>query len=94
MTDPMQDTPPCSSHPDAPHGFNRNESHNLDRYVCDCEGWTLPGQGIDHLCACPANRTPVAYRWRFLAGADRTWRHCATMPGFDPAIVESEPLFL
>lgn len=29
----------CSTHPDAPHGFNRNVSHNADRYVCDCEGW-------------------------------------------------------
>ena len=31
--------PDCSTHPDAPHGFNRNASHSLDRYVCDCEGW-------------------------------------------------------
>lgn len=29
----------CSTHPDAPHGFNRNASLNADRYVCDCEGW-------------------------------------------------------
>lgn len=31
--------PPCSEHPDAPHGFDRNRSHSLGRYVCDCEGW-------------------------------------------------------
>lgn len=31
---------PCSDHPDAPHGFNRNASHNAGRFVCDCEGWT------------------------------------------------------
>lgn len=30
----------CSTHPDAPHGFNRNASHNAGRYVCDCEGWS------------------------------------------------------
>lgn len=30
----------CSNHPDAPHGFDRNGSHNEDRYVCDCEGWS------------------------------------------------------
>lgn len=30
---------PCTTHPDAPHGFNRGSSHALDRYVCDCEGW-------------------------------------------------------
>lgn len=29
----------CSTHPNAPHGFNRNSSHSLGRYVCDCEGW-------------------------------------------------------
>ena len=29
----------CSEHPCAPHGFNRNQSHSEDRYVCDCEGW-------------------------------------------------------
>jgi hypothetical protein len=31
--------PDCNQHPDAPHGFNRNASHNAGRYVCDCEGW-------------------------------------------------------
>jgi hypothetical protein len=34
----------CSPHPDAPHGFNRNGSHNAGRYVCDCEGWAPPEQ--------------------------------------------------
>ena len=29
----------CNPHPDAPHGFDRNASHNADRYVCECEGW-------------------------------------------------------
>lgn len=33
----------CSTHPDAPHGFNRDASHSEDRYVCDCEGW-VPAQ--------------------------------------------------
>lgn len=31
---------PCKEHPDAPHGFDRNASHSLGRYVCECEGWT------------------------------------------------------
>ena len=31
--------PECNPHPDAPHGFNRDASHSLGRYVCDCEGW-------------------------------------------------------
>lgn len=29
----------CNPHPKAPHGFARNASHSMDRYVCDCEGW-------------------------------------------------------
>ncbi len=33
---------PCSDHPDAPHGFDRNGSHNAGRYVCVCEGWVEP----------------------------------------------------
>ena len=33
---------PCSTHPDAPHGFDRNASHTEDRYVCECEGWQPP----------------------------------------------------
>ena len=35
----LNETPPCKTHPDAPHGFDRNASHNADRYVCECEGW-------------------------------------------------------
>ncbi len=38
----MDETPPCKTHPDAPHGFDRNASHNADRYVCECEGWEPP----------------------------------------------------
>ena len=34
----------CNSHPDAPHGFMRDESHSQDRYVCECEYWTPPAQ--------------------------------------------------
>ena len=30
---------PCKTHPDAPHGFDRNASHSADRYVCECESW-------------------------------------------------------
>jgi hypothetical protein len=36
------ETPPCKTHPDAPHGFDRNASHSADRYVCECEGWEPP----------------------------------------------------
>jgi hypothetical protein len=36
------DTPTCKTHPKAPHGFLRNDSHNLGRYVCECEHWEEP----------------------------------------------------
>ena len=35
----MLDCFPCKTHPNAPHGFNRDVSHCLNRYVCDCENW-------------------------------------------------------
>jgi hypothetical protein len=37
-----RNTPDCKTHPDAPHGFDRNASHSADRYVCECEGWEPP----------------------------------------------------
>lgn len=37
----------CNQHPDAPHGFMRDESHSQDRYVCECEYWTPPAQEPD-----------------------------------------------
>lgn len=38
----MNDEVPCKTHPDAPHGFCRDASHTLDRYVCECEFWEPP----------------------------------------------------
>jgi len=32
----------CNPHPDAPHGFLRDASHNEGRYVCECEFWEPP----------------------------------------------------
>jgi hypothetical protein len=37
---------PCKTHPDAPHGFDRNASLSENRYVCECENWEPPP---DHL---------------------------------------------
>ena len=45
----------CSSHPDAPHGFCRDASHTANRYVCECEGWTLASTPAIEQCE------PVAY---------------------------------
>ena len=33
------ETHKCNTHPNAPHGFLRNASHNAGRYVCECEHW-------------------------------------------------------
>ena len=29
----------CKDHPNAPHGFLRQASHDAGRYVCECEWW-------------------------------------------------------
>lgn len=44
---PARGNTTCNPHPDAPHGFNRNASHNAGRYVCDCEGWMPPARGVN-----------------------------------------------
>ncbi len=36
---PLIETHKCNTHPNAPHGFLRNASHNAGRYVCECEYW-------------------------------------------------------
>jgi hypothetical protein len=36
---PLMETHKCNTHPNAPHGFLRNASHNAGRYVCECEHW-------------------------------------------------------
>ena len=36
------ETVECNPHPDAPHGFDRDSSHNMNRYVCECESWEGP----------------------------------------------------
>jgi hypothetical protein len=36
---PLIETHKCNTHPNAPHGFLRNASHNEGRYVCECEHW-------------------------------------------------------
>jgi hypothetical protein len=36
----------CKTHPDVPHGFDRNASHSADRYVCECESWE-PVDNVD-----------------------------------------------
>ena len=40
---------PCKTHPDAPHGFDRNASLSMDRYVCDCENWEADWEPEDML---------------------------------------------
>ena len=49
--------PKCSEHPDAPHGFSRNASHSVGRYVCECEGW------IPDALAVRKQALGEAYKW-------------------------------
>ncbi len=51
----MEDKP-CKDHPDAPHGFDRNASHNADRYVCECENWEP--KPVDHVYRIETNGRP------------------------------------
>jgi len=44
---------PCSDHPDAPHGFDRNGSHMAGHYVCECSGWTPPASIQEELRSVP-----------------------------------------
>ena len=44
---PQLKEPQCNPHPKAPHGFNRNASHNSNNYVCDCEGWDAWQDGYE-----------------------------------------------
>ena len=41
----------CKDHPDAPHGFCRDASHAMGRYVCECEYWEQQGEpmSLDYL---------------------------------------------
>jgi len=54
----------CNKHPDAPHGFLRDASHNEGRYVCECEFWEPPKE----------EQKPVAYITGFHNG------HCVIQP--------------
>lgn len=35
----MSEQKPCNEHPNAPHGFMRNASHEAGHYVCECHFW-------------------------------------------------------
>jgi len=51
---------PCKDHPDAPHGFLRDESHSSGRYVCECEAWE-PDDMAHRSGGLSVNQEPVAW---------------------------------
>ena len=57
------DLVPCTDHPLAPHGFDRNGSHCADRYVCDCEGWEPPtwDEFVEELVRGECRRLDISY---------------------------------
>jgi uncharacterized coiled-coil protein SlyX len=54
----------CNPHPDAPHGFCRNESISEDRYVCECEYWEPPKAEPQ----VAPDAIPIAYRQKCADG--------------------------
>ena len=67
----------CNPHPDAPHGFDRNASHNAGEYVCECGGWQCQGHAkqqerdeTDLLTRLRAGWTPRATPLEFAEAAD------------------------
>ena len=76
----------CNPHPDAPHGFLRNASHNEGRYVCECEFWepqgvaATCGKGLHQAQDHTPEQKPVGYVSGFYGG------YCVIQPT-DPAVV-------
>ena len=68
---------PCKKHPDAPHGFLRNESLTQNRYVCECEYW----EPEEILVECCDGGGPV--------GAGCYHDHC-TGPKTKPEVLHAE----
>jgi hypothetical protein len=60
---------PCKTHPDAPHGFDRNASHSEDRYVCECENWE-PEPWVKTYCDGKPNDTSPKKEWIGLTEQD------------------------
>jgi len=81
------DEVPCSTHPDAPHGFNRNASHTEDRYVCDCEGWKPPAPDplLDQ-----ASQEDIEAAARAMALVDG-WNGWDTASGFNDTLSGNDP---
>lgn len=44
----------CNPHPAAPHGFDRNASHDADTYVCLCESWAPGDESTTQEAPAPA----------------------------------------
>lgn len=85
---------PCSTHPEAPHGFNRNASHSAGRYVCDCEGWDAWAAGYDEgmqaaFAAESASEDRVTEQDHLEACCAVLARHCAKV-GSDEMLFAAE----
>lgn len=69
---PVNKTPPCKMHPNAPHGFDMNASNNADRYVCECEGWE-PQPEPPPECQTEEEKTAFAFGWWKAMETKRQW---------------------
>jgi hypothetical protein len=80
----VDEGPACSKHRSAPHGFNRNASHNAGRHVCDCEGWAPEPHS-----AGPWSATSDAAGWYVLNSAGSELAHISP-PDFWEDVVYTE----
>jgi hypothetical protein len=66
------------------------ECHDNDSPWLVCKRCVANGE-----CARAAATEPAGWRWRFKFANDKGWRYCERMvQGFDPEVVEAEPLYL
>ena len=77
--------PKCSEHPDAPHGFSRNASHSVGRYVCECEAVEH-----EHLNTYKHKPGPNAYDPHLNLHGEREMTHPPLPP---PTIIDGRRLY-
>jgi hypothetical protein len=71
---------PCKTDPRAPHGFLRQASHAVDRYVCECEHWQPPSNEATKPTMSP-DRNVEAVRDELLQNVQQVARDAGRVPG-------------
>jgi len=61
----------CKTHPDAPHGFMRNASHDAGEYVCECAFWEEPVDESKYMIT--VKEFFETFGYRVTEGSDYGW---------------------